>query len=59
VNPLLSLEAAKASMKPISDYALSQNGTVIIEELTWLPFFEKFVLVAEAVRLKTFLLHLL
>ncbi|KAJ7582853.1 FAD-binding domain-containing protein [Mycena floridula] len=49
VNPLLSLDQAIASMKPITDFVQSQNGTVVIEELpSWYAFFEKYVLVAEA-----------
>lgn len=39
-------------MKPITDYVLSQNGTVVIEELpSWFDFFEKYVLQGEAVSL--------
>ncbi|KAJ6492778.1 FAD-binding domain-containing protein [Mycena vitilis] len=50
VNPLLSLEEAKASMKNASEYALALNGTVVIETMpSFLAFFEKYVPTAEAV----------
>lgn len=50
VNPLLTLEQAKTSMKPISDFILSQNGTVTIETVpSWNAFFKGFVLNAEVV----------
>jgi hypothetical protein len=50
VNSKLSLTEAKASLKNISDYALSQNGTVIIETLpSWKTFFDKYVINAESV----------
>jgi hypothetical protein len=50
VNPRLTLEEAKASLKHMSDYALSQNGTVTIETLpSWKTFFDKYVTGAEAV----------
>ncbi|THV00478.1 FAD-binding domain-containing protein [Dendrothele bispora CBS 962.96] len=49
VNPLLTLEQAKQSMQPAVDFALSQNGTVVIEELpSWQAFFLKYVLAAES-----------
>ncbi|THU84693.1 FAD-binding domain-containing protein [Dendrothele bispora CBS 962.96] len=49
VNPLLTLEQAKQSMQPAVDFVLSQNGTVVIEELpSWQAFFLKYVLAAEA-----------
>jgi hypothetical protein len=39
-------------MKPVADYVASQNGTVVVEELpSWLVFFQKYVLQAEAVRI--------
>jgi hypothetical protein len=44
------LAEAKASLKNISDYALSQNGTVTIETLpSWKTFFDKYVTGAESV----------
>jgi hypothetical protein len=50
VNPKLTLDEAKASLKNISDYALSQNGTVTIETMpSWNAFFQKYVVGAEAV----------
>jgi hypothetical protein len=50
VNPRLSLTEAKASLKNISDYALSQNGTVTIETLpSWKTFFDNYVTGAESV----------
>jgi hypothetical protein len=50
VNPRLTLDEAKASLKNISDYALSQNGSVTIETLpSWKAFFDKYVTAAEAV----------
>jgi hypothetical protein len=50
VNPRLTLDEAQASMKNISDYALSQNGTITIETLpSWNTFFEKYVIGAQAV----------
>ncbi|KAI0068041.1 FAD-binding domain-containing protein [Artomyces pyxidatus] len=49
VNPLLTLDEAKESVKDIMNYTLSQNGTFVIEELpSWLTFFTKYVLQAEA-----------
>ncbi|KAK0227831.1 FAD-binding domain-containing protein [Armillaria fumosa] len=49
VNPLLTLEEARVSVQPIVDYALAQNGTATVEELpSWLTFFAKYVLAAEA-----------
>ncbi|SJL04844.1 related to isoamyl alcohol oxidase [Armillaria ostoyae] len=49
INPLLTLEEARVSVQPIVDYALSQNGTATIEEIpSWLAFFTKYVLAAEA-----------
>jgi len=37
-------------MQVAADFALSQNGTVVIEELpSWQAFFSKYVLSAEAV----------
>ncbi|KAH8116292.1 FAD-binding domain-containing protein [Phellopilus nigrolimitatus] len=49
VNPLLSLSEAEASMRPMSDWILSQNGSVVIESLpSWYTFFQKYVLSAEA-----------
>jgi hypothetical protein len=50
INPKLTLDEAKASLKNISDYALSQNGTVTIETLpSWNTFFKKYVIGAQAV----------
>lgn len=50
VNPILNLDEAEASMKPMSDWILSQNGTTILETLpSWNAFFKKYVLAAEAV----------
>ncbi|KAI5122687.1 hypothetical protein M0805_009740 [Coniferiporia weirii] len=49
VNPLLSLTEAQKSLKPMSDWILSQNGTAVIETLpSWNAFFKDFVLAAEA-----------
>ncbi|KAK0474774.1 FAD-binding domain-containing protein [Armillaria novae-zelandiae] len=49
VNPLLTLEEARVSVEPIVNYALAQNGTATVEELpSWLAFFAKYVLIAEA-----------
>ncbi|KAK0210213.1 FAD-binding domain-containing protein [Desarmillaria ectypa] len=49
VNPLLTLEEAQASVQPIVDHALAQNGTAIVEEIpSWMAFFTKYVLSAEA-----------
>jgi FAD/FMN-containing dehydrogenase len=49
VTPRLTLDQAIASLKPVSDYALSQNGTVVIEELpSWNTFFEKYVIAAQS-----------
>jgi len=48
VTPLLTLDKAKESLKPISDFVLSQGGSVVIEELpSWYAFFQKYVLFAE------------
>lgn len=50
VNPLLTLEEAQASVQPIVDYALAQNGTAVVEDLaSWQTFFAKYVESAEAV----------
>ena len=51
VTPLLNTTAARTSMQPAIDFVTARNGTAIVEELTWFEFFEKYVLVAEAVRL--------
>lgn len=60
VNPLLSLDEAIESMKPMTDWITSQNGTVVIETLpSWLAFFTKYVLSAEAVRAITIAYFLL
>ncbi|KAJ3795076.1 hypothetical protein GGU11DRAFT_758651, partial [Lentinula aff. detonsa] len=49
VNPLLTLEEAQASVQPVVDYALAQNGTAVIEDLpSWQTFFAKYVESAEA-----------
>ncbi|KAK0458559.1 FAD-binding domain-containing protein [Desarmillaria tabescens] len=51
VNPLLTLEEAQVSVQPIVDYALAQNGTAVVEELpSWMTFFTKYVLSAEAAK---------
>ncbi|KAG7091450.1 hypothetical protein E1B28_010484 [Marasmius oreades] len=50
VNPLLTLEEAQKSVKPITDFALANNGTSVVEELpSWQAFFTKYVLSAQAV----------
>lgn len=50
VNPLLDLSESQLSMKPISDWILSQNGSVTIETVpSWNTFFQGFVLTAEVV----------
>ena len=51
VTPLLNTTAARTSMQPAIDFVTARNGTAIVEELTWFEFFEKYVLIAEAVRL--------
>ncbi|THH14234.1 hypothetical protein EW146_g6074 [Bondarzewia mesenterica] len=49
VTPLLNLTQAQDSLKEVSDYALSQNGTVVIEELpSWYAFFSKYVPAAQS-----------
>lgn len=49
VTPLLSLEEARESVKEVTDYALAQNGTAIVEELpSWYSFYQKYVLQAQA-----------
>ncbi|KAA1467757.1 FAD-binding domain-containing protein [Dentipellis sp. KUC8613] len=49
VNPLITLENAKASLADVANYTLSQNGTVVIEELpSWLAFFQKYVTSAQS-----------
>ncbi|KAI0712970.1 FAD-binding domain-containing protein [Cerioporus squamosus] len=49
VTPLLSNEEAKASMQPAVDFVTAQNGSVSIVELpSYLEFFTKYVIVAEA-----------
>ncbi|KAF9262540.1 FAD-binding domain-containing protein [Marasmius fiardii PR-910] len=50
VNPLLTLEEAQESVKPITNFALEHNGTSVVEDLpSWQAFFEKYVLSAQAV----------
>ncbi|KAJ3754142.1 FAD-binding domain-containing protein [Lentinula raphanica] len=49
VNPLLTLEEAQASVQSAVDYALAQNGTAVVEDLSsWQTFFAKYVESAEA-----------
>ena len=49
VTPLLSLSEAQASLKPVTDYALGQNGTAVIEILpTWYAFYEKYLVPHQA-----------
>ncbi|KAI0341808.1 FAD-binding domain-containing protein [Trametopsis cervina] len=49
VNPLQSLEDAKASMTDAVAFAQAHNGTAVVETLpNWLSFFNKYVLAAEA-----------
>ncbi|KAF5343462.1 hypothetical protein D9758_011849 [Tetrapyrgos nigripes] len=49
VNPLLTLEQAKESVQPAVDFALSQNGTAVVEELpSWQAFFSKYVVFVES-----------
>ncbi|KAE9406595.1 FAD-binding domain-containing protein [Gymnopus androsaceus JB14] len=49
VNPLLTIEEAQASVQPLIDYALAQNGTAVVEDLpSWQTFFAKYVESAEA-----------
>ena len=43
VTPLLSLSEAKDSIKNITDFALSQNGTSELESLTYYDFYVKYV----------------
>ncbi|KAL2041244.1 hypothetical protein N7G274_006189 [Stereocaulon virgatum] len=43
VTPLLSLAQANESLKSITDFALSQNGTAVLESLTYVDFYNKFV----------------
>ncbi|KAI0061469.1 FAD-binding domain-containing protein [Artomyces pyxidatus] len=48
VNPLVSVEDARASYQEVANYTLSQNGTFVIEELpSWLAFFNKYTLANE------------
>jgi FAD/FMN-containing dehydrogenase len=48
VTPLLSLSEAEESYKSVNEYALSQNGTVVMEVLTWYGFYKKYVLPNQA-----------
>lgn len=49
VTPLLSLSEAQASLKPVTDYALGQNGTVVTEVLpSWYAFYEKYLVPHQA-----------
>ncbi|KLO08170.1 FAD-binding domain-containing protein [Schizopora paradoxa] len=49
VNPLLSLDEATASMKPMVDFINLQNGSSIITTVpSWLEFFNEFALAGEA-----------
>ena len=42
LTPLLSLQSAKESLKNVTDYAISQNGTVVFESLTFYEFYLKY-----------------
>ena len=42
VTPLLSLQQAHGSLKTITDFAISQNGTVAFESLTFFDFYLKY-----------------
>ena len=45
VTPLLSLANAAHSMRTASDFAIANNGTVILEELpSWYDFYTKYVI---------------
>ncbi|CCM05083.1 uncharacterized protein FIBRA_07290 [Fibroporia radiculosa] len=49
VNPLMNNSAANASMQAAAEFAISQGGTAIVEELpSYLTFFNKYVTYAEA-----------
>ncbi|KAG7091879.1 hypothetical protein E1B28_008280 [Marasmius oreades] len=50
VNPRLTLKEARESVKTITDFALANNGTSVVEDLpSWQAFFQKYVLSAQAV----------
>ncbi|KAJ7270281.1 hypothetical protein C8J57DRAFT_306342 [Mycena rebaudengoi] len=49
VNPLISLDEAKADMARISAFALANNGTVVVETLpSWFEFFDRFIIQVQA-----------
>lgn len=51
VTPRLTLAQAQASVQQVANYALAQNGTVVVETLpSWNAFFTKYVSAAQAVR---------
>lgn len=50
VNPKLNKSEAQISMQPAIDFAISQGGSGLIDELpSWYAFFTKYVVTAEAV----------
>ena len=42
VTPLLSIDQANDSLKNVTEYALSQNGSVLIESLTFYEFYQQY-----------------
>lgn len=43
ITPRLSLSEANQSLKNVTDFALSQNGTAVLESLTFYDFYRKYV----------------
>jgi hypothetical protein len=59
VNPLLTLEEAQESVKNMSDWILSQNGTVVVETLpSFYEFFQQYLVELELVRIRIILLQM-
>ncbi|KAJ7270446.1 isoamyl alcohol oxidase [Mycena rebaudengoi] len=49
VNPLISLDEAKADMARISAFAHANNGTAVVETLpSWFEFFDRFIIKVQA-----------
>jgi hypothetical protein len=55
VNPLISLDEAKADMARISAFAHANSGTVVVETLpSWFEFFDRFIIKVQAVGISIF-----
>lgn len=49
-NPVLDLDGAKKSMRPLAEMVMANNGIVIIESFpSWGAFFKRWVVMIQAV----------